>query len=249
MAAITAALISGGLGLTEGLLSDSEAVSRGTTRRRGFQGLAGQEAARERFGGLQENQLVEALLAIKGGFGEAKSELGRVGRGSRQSILDRETALGGNLRQQFVDSGFADPGNTQNINLQRGLAADTNRRLTELDSSLAGLFSDLATRRAGAEAGARGNLASFFGQQGQIQQGIERQRTDFLTGNFGGGQGGASGPSDFSGLGQGLGGLFGSLFGDQQGNLFSSQSNRGGATGFQNPDLLNQPLTSFGTFT
>jgi hypothetical protein len=94
-------------------------------------------------------------------------------------------------------------------NAERGLEADTNRRLQEIDAGLASLYSELAVSRARETAGARGRLAGTRGQQALSARQFGDKMFDLETTSF-------QGPTmDFGGLGTELGGLLQMAFARQ----------------------------------
>jgi hypothetical protein len=117
-------------------------------------------------------QLQSGLQKQREGFTKARQEAGRAGQGAQQSILDTEQRMYGGLGQNLVGSGLT--GTSAGGNFARGIASDANRRLIDLQSTLASLYSGLATQQGAAEAAGGGALADLsIGQYGAEQQAKE----------------------------------------------------------------------------
>ncbi len=110
----------------------------------------------------EEDRLKQAL----GQHDVARAEAGRVGRASKQQALDREQQLMGQLSSGLASSGLSNT--TGGLNARRGVAADTTRRLQDVDSMLGQLFSNLAIQKGGAF----GDLAGFERRKGDYTRDV-----------------------------------------------------------------------------
>ena len=135
----------------------------------------GEEA---QFASQQRGQLQAGLDAINQGFDKAQIAAANQGRASQRRTLDREKERGSEIQAQLAGSGLLN--SSVAANLQQGIGAQTDRRLQEIDSALAGIFSNLATQRAGAVAGQRNQLANFFAQRQQRRAQLGDVRFDLL---------------------------------------------------------------------
>lgn len=151
------------------------------------------------------DQMAEILASRLGvaqeGFGRARQELSRTADASRTQAYDLHKQTMADATQRAISSGRY---NTSFLdNAQRGIAADTSRRLQEIDSRLAGLQADLSTREAGVQTGLLGDLANMFGQKA----GLRTQQTQGLASILGGTTYTAS-PVNLGGIGASLDSLF-----------------------------------------
>lgn len=147
-------------------------------QRRGEQILQGQLREEAQFAANQRGQLNQGLEDIKQGFADAQIATANRGRAAQRRTLDRESELRSRAQQQLAGSGLLN--SSVQTNLDQGIGAQTDRRLAEIDEGLAGLFSNLATQRAGALAGQRNQLANFFGQRQQRRAQLGDVRFDLL---------------------------------------------------------------------
>jgi hypothetical protein len=104
------------------------------------------------------------------GFGQARRELSRAGEDTRRNLLEREQGLFGHVSQRMASSGL---GNTTVMgNLQRGVAADTSRRLQELDNEIARSYSSLALGESAAIVDSLNSIASTFIPQSELMRAV-----------------------------------------------------------------------------
>lgn len=111
-------------------------------------------------------QLKKSQGAIRAGYGAARNETNAQQTVARQGVMDSEKRNLGALRSTLAGSGMG--GGTLDVNLQRGVQADTNRSLASVDANFAALRQRLATEQAGLEANSYNALADLF--QGQAAQ-------------------------------------------------------------------------------
>jgi len=95
---------------------------------------------------------------LREGFDTARGDLNRAGRGTEQFIHDNQAQMGSAIQQQMVSSGMQNT--TMLGNSFRGVASDADRRMTELNSTLAGMFADLDVKEGAALAANTGQTAA-----------------------------------------------------------------------------------------
>ena len=134
--------------------------------------------------------ITRQLGAIGQGYDQAEGAVSRYGRSARQTALDREQGLAGELSARSGGSSY------MYDYYRRSLSADTTRALQAVDEELAGLFAGLYTQRGLAEAGTLGNRAATYFQQADAYQSLLSQQLSAELG-FAPGQ---SAPRDYSGL-------------------------------------------------
>lgn len=110
---------------------------------------------------LQANRLAGQRIA--GGYKAAKNEIGRIGRGARMDILDREAVNTGIATQNAITGGSL--GSTVFSSMARGIRSDTSRALSNLDEMIAGLFANNEIGAATAESNVLQNRANIFQNQ------------------------------------------------------------------------------------
>lgn len=120
--------------------------------------------------------LTQANTARNEGFDRSRKQLDQVGAGARMSIMD-EFKRG---RAQVNAGSFANT--TVASSLQRGLATDAQRRMTELDSSLAGLYAQFEQGAGNARAMGLENLANFWTSRNDAQNQLWGRRLGFMQG-------------------------------------------------------------------
>lgn len=192
--------------------------------------------------GQQEALARQATQQQLGGFDAAKREASRLGRTSKQSVMDRETQQLGRAAQTLADRNMGSLTIGQNLN--RGIASDTNRELSAIDEGLAGMFGDLAMGRAGAEAAGTQALANLAGQRTDLQSQLAQMR---LLGGATLGSIGTFDPMSFSsgylpsmsGSMEGLGSAMGSMGGGGMGGGM-------GGMGGMNPKILEYLFNGMG---
>jgi hypothetical protein len=187
------ALLAAGLGAVAGGIGSKEAKK---ARKRAERNL---ESARNRsslFKDLERRDLERALEELLKNFDTARSDLGRAGEISKRDVRDNEVKTKGVIDQRLLDAGLTNT--TVGANADRGLAADTQRRLSEIDVGIASLFSDLAVQRAGAETSVRGAIARSTGARGALASDFANKQLLLDTTSF------QAPPLDFSGIAQGL---------------------------------------------
>lgn len=197
------ALLAGGLSFGQGLLGGrSEKKQRRRYGRRLNRALGATEALQGAALGQQEALTRQATQQRLGGFDVAKREASRLGRGAKQSALDRESQMLGRASQGLASRGLGST--TLGANLQRGIASDTNRELSSIDEGLAGLFGNLALGRGEAEAGGSEALSALAGRRGDLFSQLAQMRS--LRDLYGSSPwgGGAPLPGREAGLGQNL---------------------------------------------
>jgi|SRR6185503_276773 len=176
MPAIIAALVAGGASFGQGMLtSHAQKKQQKRYKKRFSNALSQTEAIQGRSLGQQEALTRQATAQQLAGYDSARREAERMGRSSKQGLLDRETQLQGSLSQGLTNSGLGST--TRGANLSRGLAADTGRGIAGLNEGLAGMFGDLALGRAGAEAQGSQQLAGLAGQRGDLFSNLAQMRS------------------------------------------------------------------------
>ena len=147
-------------------------------RRRNFRRnayLTGQanKALVERFGKLERGKLEEALAAQLAGYDTASVQANKFGRNAQRRAIETEEQSFGDLSQALQGAGFA--GNSSLAgNARRGVRADTQRQLSEIDEALSQVFADLAIGRGQAEAQGKTQIAGSLARQGQQLININR---------------------------------------------------------------------------
>lgn len=175
--ALAGAGLSGALGA---IGSHKANTARRTARGRGRRILDRLQGITNRSYAGQEDLLRSGISDLLRGFDVARSEAGRLAGASRRQALDTETRMAGQLGSQLQASGL---GNTSiGANLQRGLAADTSRRLQDIDAGLAGLYGDIAQQRGQAAYGGQQALQGLMGQKLGSDTAIQNERYGLFTG-------------------------------------------------------------------
>ena len=240
----TLALLSGGLSFGQGMLgSRSEKKQRRRYGRRLKRALGATEAIQGRALSQQEALSRQATQQRLGGFDTARREASRLGRGAKQSALDREQQLLGRASQGLASRGLG--GTTIGANLERGIASGTNREMSNIDEGMARMFGDLALGRSGAEAAGTEALSGFAGQRGDLMSSLAQMgimRDLFGASPFGGGGpmpgreasfgqnllgGVQTGLGTFMGMGGGMGGQQGGFDPEMLQYLFDLQNGPG----------------------
>ena len=164
--ALGAAAISGAAGYM-GQSKQAEAQSR--RYHAAVKMLAKNMAETRRSYGQSEDILRGNLQTINKGYGQAAGHLSRYGQSARTGVLDQQKQQMGSMGQSLTSRGLY---NTTLVdNAQRGIYADTSRRLAEIDESLGAMFSNLEMGKTQATLGARSALAGFYpARQGAITQ-------------------------------------------------------------------------------
>lgn len=135
--------------------------------------------------------------AIGQGFDKAEGALQRYGRSQRQTALDRETQLAGELSARSGGQSYLYD------YYRRSLSQDTTRSLMQVDEQLGQLFAGLYTQRGLTEAGILGSRAGTYLQQADVYQSLLGQQVSAELGYAPGDQG----PRDYSGIYELIGSL------------------------------------------
>ncbi len=102
----------------------------------------------------------EILPGIVEGYDKALTDVGRFGAGATQRVLDRGQQRSADLSQGLISRGL---GNTTVApNLERGIAADTDRALLDIDDAIASLRTGLQVGKTQAIAGGQTDLARLL---------------------------------------------------------------------------------------
>lgn len=109
--------------------------------------------------GSAKASLYKALAAIQSSYGGAQNALNMQGGVATKQLLDREQRSLASSQQSMVSRGLYD--STAFDASQRGIAADTNSGLAELNAQLAQIGSNLKISEGQDIAGAYGNLANL----------------------------------------------------------------------------------------
>jgi hypothetical protein len=128
----------------------------------------------------QNDLLQRGIGDLIGGYDKAQSEIGRVGRASKRQAIDSETQQRGQLGTQLSNAGLQ--GSSIAMNAQRGLAAQTQRRMQEIDAMLAGLYGDIATNRGQALFGGAQAMQQLAGNQLASDTAIQNARYGLVAG-------------------------------------------------------------------
>lgn len=156
------------VGALGGILSANQGVDRRTVRRRGRASITREKARQEGLFDLQENFLQNALQSMQGGYQNALAGANRQARASSQQVRDREMGMLGQMQSDMASRGL---GNTTAFaNARRGLAADTSRRLQEIDQGLAQLTSGLQVGLGQAQAQGQNALAGLAQQRSSFSE-------------------------------------------------------------------------------
>lgn len=127
-------------------------------------GPLGQQIASAK--GASKASLMKALQSIEGGFGRAGESLAMQGALGSKAILDRERVAQGNNVQSMMNRGMY--GTTVTDSVNRGITSDTNQSLSQLQSMLAQIGSNIEIGRGQAIAGAYGDLAGVDQNYSQL---------------------------------------------------------------------------------
>lgn len=128
----------------------------------------------------------QRLAEIVGGFRNARANAERSGDAAKRSARDAGQQATSSAAQSLVNRGL---GNTTVLeSANRGIAADTSRRVQEIDSTLAGVYAGLDTQEAAAKASVLGDQANFELGLSQLFGGTLTDRVSFRSGiQYGGG--------------------------------------------------------------
>lgn len=115
--------------------------------------------------GMSQQEAMQRLATQQalGGFDTAKKAAQLSATGAKRSALDREKQIAGAVSQGLVNSGLG--GTSVGANLRSGVAAGTNRELSNIDEQLGQYFGQLAMGRAGIEAGGTMALSDLANQR------------------------------------------------------------------------------------
>ena len=201
------------MGFLKDLVGGTQSKARRRTRANVLQGmgiLEGQMGGRSMF----YNPALQALQGgVIGNLQKAYQEIGTLGREQKRQALEREQAAQGDIQQQMMSRGLGS--STVLAGLQRGLSADTSRRLAEIQESMSGLRASAL----GNLAGGYGQLANFYTGQQAHDAALAQQRASMIGGLQYQGQPGIGGQL----IGAGLGAAIGS-FGGPAGALKGAQA-------------------------
>ena len=153
------ALILGGGSLLGGALSGGGGPDAGLAQ---FYGTSILDDRRKMMNSLFSQ--AGGLVAQKGAAGiqaakEARRSVDAQGRGARRDILDNQQRMSSGVASDLQGRGLSNT--TVGANLQRGVASDTSRQLSQLDSALAGLYADLDLQEGAAR-------QQMFGEQADL---------------------------------------------------------------------------------
>jgi hypothetical protein len=244
MPMIIAGLVAAGMGGFSGFMGGkAEDKKAASMNRRLWRAIKRTQNIQNRSYGQQEAMSRKATSERLAGYDTARKEASRLGRGAKRTAIDRETQGYGRISQNLASRGLGST--TVGANLQRGLASDTTRQLSDIDEGLAGLFGNLALGRSETQAGgtqalsdintARYNMETELAQRGPLGGATlgNYQVQPRGAGALVGGLQGAAG-----GLGMALGGMGGGGMGGMGGMgginpqmmqwLFSGQGGGGG---------------------
>jgi len=171
--------IAGLAGLGVNIFGQMEANRRRKRLQAQGLGILDRQLAEEsQFAAGQQQQLTQGIQDINTGFDNAQIAAANQGRSARRSALDRSASLQSRASSQLAGSGLLN--SSVQLNIDQGIGAQTDRRLAEIDQGLSGLFSNLATQRAGALSQGRQGLANFFGQRQARRAQLNDTRFDLL---------------------------------------------------------------------
>ena len=151
------------------------------------------------YGTQTEDKLLQAMEAITGGYEAAQAQTEGIGRGAKRRALDREQAGYGATQQALTSRGLAST--TRQGTARRGVRADTDRALLDIDDMVARIQSGLLAQAGTAEAGALSNLGSFYQQRAAQDTAIEGKRFELFAGQGAGGLNQGAQTYNLSGLG------------------------------------------------
>ena len=123
------------------------------------------------------NYLRMQLDSVMKGYSDAESSLQRSGRSQRQTALDRETALAGDLAANTGGRGYLKD------YYSRSLSADTTRQLMAVDEQLANKFAGLYVNRGQAEGQAMAKVGTTYLDQAGTYQSLLAQQNNALAGH------------------------------------------------------------------
>ena len=107
-----------------------------------------------------------AVPEVKYGYGQALAQASQFGRDARQEALDREQQTLGDVRQGLAQRGLYN--SAIGAQAQRGIQRDTNRTLTGIGESVAGLKAGLHAQQGQAVSQAYQDLARFYGLKANL---------------------------------------------------------------------------------
>ena len=159
---------------TKGLLDDLTGVSAAKSANKAnearFQQALGlwDQAKAAQDATLQKGLFVQeqAVPQLQLGFQKALGEAQAFGHDARQEALNRETQSVADVQQGLAQRGLYN--SAIGAQAQRGIQADTNRTLTGIGESVAGLKAGLHTQQGQAVSQAYQDLARFYGLKANL---------------------------------------------------------------------------------
>ena len=187
---------------TKGLLDDLTGVSAAKSANKAnearFQQALGlwDQAKAAQDQSLQKGLFFQqhAIPVLETKFGQALGEAQQFGRDARQEALDREQQTLGDVRQGLAQRGLYN--SAIGAQAQRGIQRDTNRTLTGIGESVAGLKAGLHAQHGQAVSQAYQDLARFYGLKANLDTAL-----------YGGKIGTISERQDVAAPGLGVGGI------------------------------------------
>jgi hypothetical protein len=125
-----------------------------------------------------ESRLQSAVAEISKGFGAARTDASKIGRGQKQQILDNQRKQAANLTQSALQSGLS----VDQDQMRQSLGRQTNQQLSQVNDRLASIFTELGLGEGQAKAEGERQLAGFEQDKAQQQFGLERALFDILSG-------------------------------------------------------------------
>lgn len=163
---ISAQAIGSGLEFAGAMMDRNAGISLKTLRRRGREVIKESRARDALFGGLEEAALKTAHGKELAGFKGARTATELAGIQARRGIQDRGAQAQAQAEQSIVGRGLA--GTSTGVQLFSGVADQTSRLLSDLDTQLAQQLASLGLDQAETEA-----------QQGREIAGLRRNSRDY----------------------------------------------------------------------
>lgn len=156
--------------LTEGLFGKDYSGDQGALWKKAMASTQGPYSA-------AQASLAKALAASDKGYANAQSALTQQGAVATKALLDRERQNLASAKQSSMDRGIYS--STVYDAMNRGVNADTNSALSDLNAQLALLGSNIRIGQGQAQAGIYQNLAGLHQQQASTLAGLGAGRAQF----------------------------------------------------------------------
>ena len=113
-----------------------------------------------------EKRFREQIDNAEGRLDRSEADVRGITRGAKQSVHDNAQRQTAGASQSLLNRGLLN--SSVGANMQRGIASDTQRNLSNIDAQQSGVLSQLGQRRAGLMASLEGGLARLPVQENQL---------------------------------------------------------------------------------